>query len=888
MSVNLSIFAGAGAQFLDNAGNVLTGGKIFSYLAGTTTSEPTYTDVTGTIAHTNPIILDASGRVPSGGEIWLTEAISYKFILRDTNDVLIATYDNITGNNSGVNTFIANLANTSDPTKGDALVGFRQSNSTGNLVGAVGRTVHQKLQESVSVLDFGADNTGATNTTAAINTALSSGAKLVHFPTGTYRIDATVVVPKDVSIFGDGAGATIFNASQAVEANIIDNAHITSPIATYVALPALAVNAQKNDRTLTFVSPPSVQPGDVIVIYNPTDFSWSGFRSYYRAGEYIRVASVTGNVIELQGSLCDSYITTAVTVYRVDNMTTCHWSGFTLIGKPTSSSPLSGIQLKSAKDSSLEDIRVTRATYIGIGVNLCFNVQLRQCTAEEDFAPSFGGEYGLAISNSHIVNVSGGYYCSQRHGITIGGGTGIGRVSNRYLTITGATISSTGAAQAADIHGNAEYVTYADCMIDGGVAGFGGDYQTLDNCQIRGKQTNGPCSILFSETRGLNFRITNCTIQNDQTALNRGALIDLGGNSNVLSASTYKGGSLVIDNNTMIWDYSLIPTVPAAPITIRNRGYVGTEPIFVFINNNKINCAQQIRNDGLLVDNVTAGGKPFEEIQVNGNQLYGTTVRIRGTPIGSKYVAQKVMVQNNFVFRGSTGIEVNNVKNIVIQNNLIRNVTIQSIFASGLSNSDFADVIHVSNNTIVDSPKVGTASTFTNRIIMAWRATNAYINGNIGGYAGETINVSTAAGFLEGETITGSSSGATAVVEATNGPRIGIGLTRVGTFSVGETITGSVSGATATVSSVALSANEFGSYSNVTNLYRGQNTNTGPGLQDQLDIVTNDKFQFIAPAYTTTTRNALAAPFRGQIIVNTTTGKLNFYTGTGWEEVTST
>jgi len=754
---------------------------------------------------------------------------------------------------------------------------------------AIQRTVAEKLQESVSVLDFGADNTGATNTTAAINTALSSGAKLVHFPAGTYRIDATVVVPKDVSIVGDGAGATIFNASQAVEANIIDNAHITSPEASYVALPALAVNAQKNDRTLTFVSPPSVQPGDVIVIYNPTDFSWSGFRYYYRAGEYIRVASVTGNVIELQGSLCDSYITTAVTVYRVDNMTTCHWSGFTLIGKPTSSSPLSGVQLRSAKDSSLEDIRVTRATYIGIHVELSFNVQLRQCTAEEDFAPSFGGEYGLAIINSHIVNVSGGYYCSQRHGITIGGGTGIGRVSNRYLTITGATISSTGAAQAADIHGNAEYVTYADCMIDGGVAGFGGDYQTLDNCQIRGKQTNGPCSILFSEPRGLNFRITNCTIQNDQVALNRGALIDLGGNSIVLSAKTPKGGSLVIDNNTMIWDYTSIPTVPGAPINIRNQGYVGAEPIFVFINNNKINCAQQIRNSGLLVDNVTAGGKPFEEIQVNGNQLYGTSVRVRGTPIGSKYVAQKVMVQNNFVFRGNSGIEVVNAKNITIQNNLIRNVAIQSIYATGLSNSDFADIIHVSNNTIVDAPKVGTASTSTNRIIIVGQATNAYINGNIGGYAGETITASTAAGFLEGETITGSSSGATAVVEATNGGvRIGIGLTRVGTFSGGETITGSVSGATATVSSVGLSAGEFGSYFNITNLYRGQNTNTGPGVQDQLGTITNDKFQFIAPAYTTTTRNALAAPFRGQIIVNTTTGKLNFYTGTGWEAVTST
>jgi len=37
MSVTLSLFAGAGAQFLDDSGNVLTGGLIYTYAAGTTT-----------------------------------------------------------------------------------------------------------------------------------------------------------------------------------------------------------------------------------------------------------------------------------------------------------------------------------------------------------------------------------------------------------------------------------------------------------------------------------------------------------------------------------------------------------------------------------------------------------------------------------------------------------------------------------------------------------------------------------------------------------------------------------------------------------------------------------------------------------------------------------
>ena len=97
MAVNLSPVAGAAAQFFDNSGNVLTGGKLYTYAAGTTTPQATYTTAVGNVARSNPIILDAAGRVPGSGEIWLSGNISYKFVIKDTNDVLIGTYDNLSG-----------------------------------------------------------------------------------------------------------------------------------------------------------------------------------------------------------------------------------------------------------------------------------------------------------------------------------------------------------------------------------------------------------------------------------------------------------------------------------------------------------------------------------------------------------------------------------------------------------------------------------------------------------------------------------------------------------------------------------------------------------------------------------------------------------------------
>jgi hypothetical protein len=99
MAVFLSPVGGVAAQFFTNTGAVLTGGKLYTYQAGTTTPQVTYTTSAGNVARTNPVVLDAAGRVPDGGEIWLLP-VSYKFVLKDSNDVLIATYDNVFGFNA--------------------------------------------------------------------------------------------------------------------------------------------------------------------------------------------------------------------------------------------------------------------------------------------------------------------------------------------------------------------------------------------------------------------------------------------------------------------------------------------------------------------------------------------------------------------------------------------------------------------------------------------------------------------------------------------------------------------------------------------------------------------------------------------------------------------
>lgn len=180
---NLSAFAGAGQQFFDNSGNVLSGGKIYTYEAGTTTPATTYTTSTGTVAHSNPIVLNAAGRI-STGEIWLNVQNRYKFIVKTSDDVLLNTYDNIVA------------------------VGFTSAVSF------------------ISVTDFGAIGDGITDCRdafqSAINYATSNNIAL-YVPSGTYYIPnnkTTLSFTGNLTMFGDGMNNSIIYYDDSVQTTI--------------------------------------------------------------------------------------------------------------------------------------------------------------------------------------------------------------------------------------------------------------------------------------------------------------------------------------------------------------------------------------------------------------------------------------------------------------------------------------------------------------------------------------------------------------------------------------------------------------------------------------------------------------------------------------------
>jgi len=84
-------------RYFDQSGIPLAGGQLFTYVAGTTTPQVTYSNQTGT-TNTNPVVLDSAGYA----DVWLDPTLSYKFQLKDASGNLQWTVDNVLPSVSGL------------------------------------------------------------------------------------------------------------------------------------------------------------------------------------------------------------------------------------------------------------------------------------------------------------------------------------------------------------------------------------------------------------------------------------------------------------------------------------------------------------------------------------------------------------------------------------------------------------------------------------------------------------------------------------------------------------------------------------------------------------------------------------------------------------------
>lgn len=182
-------------QFFDANGIPLSGGCLFTYISGTVTNQATYTDFTGVVQNSNPVILDAGGYA----NIWLDQTKTYKLKLVSSGGANCAsgtsqwTVDNVPGNASSSHLFAG------DGTCSSTGIGFVSEITTGFIRSSSG---------TIDVCSAGVDVLRITAAALRPFTAGSMTLGTAAFPYSSEYIGA--VGTNNAQITGTFTGARVF------------------------------------------------------------------------------------------------------------------------------------------------------------------------------------------------------------------------------------------------------------------------------------------------------------------------------------------------------------------------------------------------------------------------------------------------------------------------------------------------------------------------------------------------------------------------------------------------------------------------------------------------------------------------------------------------------
>ena len=155
-------------------------------------------NTTGTASNVTGIV------IPGNGGTGVTTSTGTGSVVLNTSPTLVTPILGTPSSGTLTNCTLPQLS----ASTGSTLVGTINGGT-----GAVTRTVASKLNDTVSVKDFGAVGDGVTNDTAAIQAAIDSRAVLggeVFLPAGSYLITAPLLLTLDgVSLIGEGFGNNV-------------------------------------------------------------------------------------------------------------------------------------------------------------------------------------------------------------------------------------------------------------------------------------------------------------------------------------------------------------------------------------------------------------------------------------------------------------------------------------------------------------------------------------------------------------------------------------------------------------------------------------------------------------------------------------------------------
>ncbi len=378
----------------------------------------------------------------------------------------------------------------------------------GDLVGVAGSTTYDNGEtfagsggyfrrinyKNLTVEDFGFYPAAVDNSAALA--AVFAYDKYVEIPERTYKINTTVTTDKNPNLKGFG-DRSILDLSGGGKIEIKKS---------IVAIPDLSANAVGGENVLIFSSAHGLSVNDIVIIYNPTDYSFSPKRAYYRDGVMLKVASISSAAqVKVYGIIPSTFIAANVDCYKLTG---------------------AAVKLRdfAIVPNSAQDVQVEIDGHINVLIDNVYcpngsndaNISIARSWGIEIDAKgsaSAGGAYPVTIANCQHGKLTGDTN-STRHCVLFGGYGDAGSVPTRDFVISNMILENepTAGIGASDAHGNCENLLFANCVMKSG-ANIGGKNIYYDNCVIYGRPpslyADGNC-VYGSEFVGGNIEFSKC------------------------------------------------------------------------------------------------------------------------------------------------------------------------------------------------------------------------------------------------------------------------------------------------------------------------------------------------------------------------------------------
>lgn len=619
-------------SFISNSGAPLAGGKLYTYAAGTSTPKRTYADAGATTPNANPIILD------SRGEAAVFWSGAYKATLKDANDSLIWTVDNIS----------------------------------------------DQAFPGVSAADFGATGDGTTDDTAAFQAFLNHGGDLYVGP-GTYKISGAGVtgVANTSLTFAPGV---VFDFSTAVTPGLPNSpwSNTAFGLSFHGAIGSavlLTANALSDQNTAVVADASGFSVDDWVSIQSTTLYETD---TNTKCGEFAQIINIAGNTLTFAANLYLTYNTAATA--SVKKMSFCEniriRGNATFLGNYAGTRSQGAILFQYCRNFIVEDITTLKTDYVGIQTYKSLDGAFTRVRCIKDSYT--GGNIGIAhvygSSNMAHTDCVGYDLC---HFIDVSGDTSNGGISMNIIARGCRTYQM----------GGASFNTHPGA---GGVVDFSHNIVQMKNgltsatptgmvaIRCQGPQLIAIGNYCYNVTgHGIFHQVESVpSVQRSTTII-----------GNKLFASPTNSADFNGNNGVLVQGYTS-PGDVAGVVIQGNESYGFMAGVAIYANQmnlsrcnisgNVYDCLASASNYGIFVRALT--GYNVTGLTVNGNSIKatgaGSGIFLQGTDAGS---INNVAVSGNTVEGTTYALRMDYCDNVTETNTATKSVTTR-YFQAGSTN----------------------------------------------------------------------------------------------------------------------------------------------------------------------------------------------------------